>query len=102
MSLTGRRTRGLCPGSTCPTGRKSARSSSCSTCKERCELRWGLPMSDALLPPPYDQLGHRPFSFYPAIVNIEHNEWRLRKATWSEFLVLNTKTAEEIWIPRRF
>ena len=59
-------------------------------------------MSAPMLPPPYDQLGHRPFSFYPAIVGIEHNEWRLRKATWSEFLVLNTKTAQEIWIPRRF
>src|SRR5688500_8070293 len=59
-------------------------------------------MSDAVLPPPYDQVGHRPFSFYPAIVNVEHNEWRLRRATWSEMLVVNTKSAEEIWIPRRF
>lgn len=59
-------------------------------------------MSSPLLPPPYDQVGHRPFSFYPAIVNIEHNEWRLQRATWSEFLVVNTKTSEEIWIPRRF
>jgi hypothetical protein len=61
-----------------------------------------LSMSAPLLPPPFDQLEHRPFSFYPAIVGIEHNEWRLRKATWSEFLVINTKTALEIWIPRRF
>lgn len=59
-------------------------------------------MSTPLLPPPYDQVGHRPFSFYPAIVNVEHNEWRLQKATWSEFLVINTKSLEEIWIPRRF
>ncbi|MBC8168076.1 MAG: hypothetical protein H7Y20_19685 [Bryobacteraceae bacterium] len=59
-------------------------------------------MSVPLLPPPYDQLGHRAFSFYPAIVGIEHNEWRLRKATWSEFQVLNTKSEEEIWISRRF
>ena len=59
-------------------------------------------MSDAVLPPPYDQVGHRPFSFYPAIVNVEHNEWRLRRATWSEMLVVNTKSGEEIWIPRRF
>jgi hypothetical protein len=59
-------------------------------------------MSDAVLPPPYDQIGHRPFSFYPAVVNVEHNEWRLRRATWSEMLVVNTKSAEEIWIPRRF
>lgn len=59
-------------------------------------------MGTPLLPPPFDQLGHRPFSFYPAIVNIEHNEWLLRKATWSEFLVANTGNTEEIWIPRRF
>ena len=59
-------------------------------------------MSDVVLPPPYDQVGHRPFSFYPAIVNVEHNEWRLRRATWSEMLVVNTKSNVEIWIPRRF
>jgi hypothetical protein len=59
-------------------------------------------MSDVVLPPPYDQLSHRPFSFYPAIVNVEHNEWRLRRATWSEMLVVNTKSSEEIWISRRF
>jgi hypothetical protein len=59
-------------------------------------------MSPPLLPPPYDQIGHRPFSFYPAIVNIEHNEWYLQRATWSEFLVVNTRTAEQVWIPRRF
>jgi hypothetical protein len=59
-------------------------------------------MSDPFLPAPYDQLGHRPFSFYPAIVNIAHNDWRLRRVTWSEILVVNTRTSEEIWVPRRF
>ncbi|MBC7924093.1 MAG: hypothetical protein H7039_00400 [Bryobacteraceae bacterium] len=59
-------------------------------------------MSAPLLPPPYDQLGPRPFSFYPALVGIEHNEWRLHRATWSEVQVLNTKTGDEVWIPRRF
>lgn len=59
-------------------------------------------MPATMLPPPYDQLGPRAFSFYPALVGIEHNEWRFRKATWSEVLVLNTKTEDEIWIPRRF
>jgi hypothetical protein len=53
------------------------------------------------VPPPLESLGHRPFSFYPAIANIEHNEWRYRRATWSEVLVLNTKSSEEVWIPRR-
>jgi hypothetical protein len=59
-------------------------------------------MSIPPIPPPLDHLGARPFSFYPAILNIEHNEWLFRKATWSEILVYNVKTHEEIWIPRRF
>jgi hypothetical protein len=54
------------------------------------------------IPPPLESLGSRPFSFYPAIVNIEHNEWLYRKATWSEVLVTNGKTGEDLWIPRRF
>jgi len=52
-------------------------------------------------PPPLEHLGRRPFSFYPAIINIEHNEWVFRRATWSEILVANTKGNLEIWIPRR-
>src|SRR6266480_572766 len=59
-------------------------------------------MSIPPIPPPLEHLGARPFSFYPAILNIEHNEWLFRKATWSEVLVYNVKTSEEIWIPRRF
>src|SRR5215470_14002962 len=54
------------------------------------------------IPPPLESLGSRAFSFYPAIINIEHNEWLYRKATWSEVLVVNAKTGEELWIPRRF
>ncbi len=54
------------------------------------------------IPPPLEALRHRPFSFYPAILDIEHNEWRYRKATWSEVLVVNARTGQEIWIPRRF
>jgi hypothetical protein len=54
------------------------------------------------IPPPLESLGSRPFSFYPAILNIEHNEWLYRKATWSEVLVTNAKTGEDLWIPRRF
>ena len=52
--------------------------------------------------PTLEELGDRRFSFYPAIVNIEHNEWLLKRAAWSEILVANTKTGEELWIPRRF
>jgi hypothetical protein len=49
-----------------------------------------------------EDLGPRPFSFYPAILNIEHNEWRLRQMRWSEILVVNAKTGLELWVPRRF
>lgn len=52
--------------------------------------------------PPYDELKDRSFSFYPPIANIEHNEWRLEQATWSEMMVRNTKTDLDLAIPRRF
>ncbi|MCC7154448.1 MAG: hypothetical protein IT161_07720 [Bryobacterales bacterium] len=52
--------------------------------------------------PELDDLLHRAFSFYPPIIGIEHNEFLLKSGTWSEMLVENTKTREEIWIPRRF
>ena len=54
------------------------------------------------VPPPFEALAHRPFSFYPPILNIEHNEWRFRRASWSELVAANTKTGDELWIPRRF
>jgi len=59
-------------------------------------------MSSPPIPPSLDHLATRPFSFYPPIVNIERNEWLYRKSTWSEILVLNCKSGQEIWIPRRF
>jgi hypothetical protein len=59
-------------------------------------------MSVPPVPPPLEQLGHRPFSFYPAILNIQHNEWIYRRATWSEVLVQNKKTHEELSIPRAY
>jgi hypothetical protein len=49
-----------------------------------------------------EHLGNRRFSFYPPILNVEHNEWFFRRGTWSEILVVNSRTAAEIWIPRRF
>ncbi len=52
--------------------------------------------------PEFEKYAGRPFSFYPPILNIEHNEWLWRKDTWSETLVRNTKTGVELWIPRRF
>ncbi len=59
-------------------------------------------MASPPIPPSLEHLATRPFSFYPAIINIEHNEWMYRKATWSEILVVNCKTGAEVWIPRRF
>lgn len=47
-------------------------------------------------------LAARPFSFYPAIAGIGHNQWRLRKQTWQDWIVVNSRTNEEITIPRRF
>jgi hypothetical protein len=52
--------------------------------------------------PVLEELGERHFSFYPAILNIEHNEWIVRRAAWSEILVSNIKTGLELWVPRRF
>jgi hypothetical protein len=54
------------------------------------------------IPPPIAQLGRQPFSFYPAIINAGHNEWMYRSATWSDVLVRNTKTNEEVSVPRRY
>jgi hypothetical protein len=59
-------------------------------------------MSSLVIPPPLEALRSQPFSFYPAILNIEHNNWQYRKATWSDVLVVNARTGQEIWIPRRF
>src|SRR5579864_3828993 len=59
-------------------------------------------MSSPPIPPSLDHLATRPFSLYPPIINIERNEWLYRRATWSEILVVNCKSGEEIWIPRRF
>lgn len=52
--------------------------------------------------PELDKFAGRPFSFYPPILNVEHNEWVCRKDTWSEVLVSNTKAGMELWVPRRY
>jgi hypothetical protein len=54
------------------------------------------------IPASFESLRHRPFSFYPPIVNVEHNEWVLRRANWTDFQVINTKTKDELCVPRRF
>lgn len=68
----------------------------------RNDLRYNESVPGPLIPTPFDHLGRRRFSFYPAIVGIEHNEWTLRRITSTEVQVVNTKSSEEIWIPRRF
>jgi hypothetical protein len=52
--------------------------------------------------PPIPPLPGHPFSFYPAIRHIEHNQWLFRKATWSDLVVVNCKSGLELSIPRRF
>jgi hypothetical protein len=54
------------------------------------------------IPASFESLGRRPFSFYPPIVDVEHNEWILRRANWTDFHVINTKTKDELCVPRRF
>ena len=49
---------------------------------------------------PLLELGPRRFSFYPPIRNVEHNEWQFRRVTWSEIIVVNTRSGEEAFIPR--
>jgi hypothetical protein len=59
-------------------------------------------MASPPIPPALHQLSTRRFSFYPPIVNVEHNEWQFRKTTWSEIQVVNCRSGEEIWISRRY
>ena len=55
-----------------------------------------------MAPTDLEKFAGRPFSFYPPIVNIEHNEWTYQEASWAEVRVRNTKTGQELWVPRRF
>ena len=50
--------------------------------------------------PRFAGLAGRTFAFFPAIRNIEHNEWTLQRETWSEVLAKNVRTGDEIWVPR--
>jgi hypothetical protein len=59
-------------------------------------------MASPPIPPLAEYLARRPFAFYPAIVNAEHNQWFFRRATWSELVVVNGKSGMELSIPRRF
>lgn len=52
--------------------------------------------------PALEHLAGRTFAFFPPILNVEHNEWQLRDATWSEIHVQNARSDLQIWIPRRY
>jgi hypothetical protein len=60
------------------------------------------PMSAPLVPSPLDYIGLRRFAFYPAIKNIQPNEWLLGTGSWSEVQVVNAQTGAELWIPRQY
>lgn len=59
-------------------------------------------MSIAPLPSNLQQFGGRRFAFHPPIRDIGPNEWLYRRATWSECIVMNTVTGQEICVPRMF
>ena len=52
--------------------------------------------------PELEKFAGRPFSFYPPILGVEHNEWTYKQSTWSEIQVHNTKTDMDVWVPHRF
>ncbi|MSV34882.1 MAG: hypothetical protein EXQ47_04700 [Bryobacterales bacterium] len=59
-------------------------------------------MSAPHIPTPLEQLGPRPFSFYPPIRNLDHNEWLFRRADGNELHVVNTKSHAELCLPLRY
>jgi hypothetical protein len=59
-------------------------------------------MASPPIPPLLDHLANRPFSLYPPIVNVPHNEWLFRRVTWSEIQVVNRSSGQEISIARRY
>jgi hypothetical protein len=59
-------------------------------------------MPESSTSPTLESFGNRAFSFYPAIRNVEYNEWTFVRETWSEVQVVNSRTGEEIWIPRHY
>jgi hypothetical protein len=53
------------------------------------------------MPLQFGALKRRAFALYPPILNVEHNEWQVRKTAGPELLVSNLKTDLEVWIPKR-
>lgn len=52
--------------------------------------------------PDIEKFAGRAFSFYPPILNVEHNEWNYVESSWSEIRVRNEQCGLDLWIPRRF
>ena len=59
-------------------------------------------MPAAPIPPPFEHLEGRRFSFHPPIRHIETNEWTYRHATWSEIIIRHTASKRDLCVPRRF
>jgi len=59
-------------------------------------------MSVPPAPPALESAGAHPFSFDPPIANAGTNEWRYLRCTWSDVLVVNEGTGEQIAVPRRW
>lgn len=59
-------------------------------------------MSAPLVPSPLDYVGRRRFAFYPAIRNVQPNEWMLGTGSWAEVQVVNPRTGRELWVPRQY
>jgi len=53
------------------------------------------------MPLQFGALKRRSFALYPPILNVEHNQWRVRKTAGPEVLISNLKTDLEVWIPKR-
>lgn len=56
----------------------------------------------SLTPAPLPELAYSRFRFEPAIAGVEHNEWTLRRATWTEMVVVNARGGQELAVPRRY
>ena len=59
-------------------------------------------MPAAPVPPAFESLGRRRFAFHPPIGGTAANDWTYRRASWSDILVQNAVSGEDVSIPRRF
>lgn len=59
-------------------------------------------MSVQLIPAPLPELSRTRFAFEPPISGAGHNQWVLRRASWTELTATNTKSGREVTISRRW